>query len=65
MDRCENCNLCKRLEKWTYGAHGVCHEEQEGFACLAFIREGLVVQLVGTEGWGCEMFTPKGEINGR
>ena len=48
-----------KLEKWTYGEHGVDHEEQEGFACLAFANEGVVVQLVGTEGWGCEMFTPK------
>ena len=59
MDRCENCKLRKKLEKWTYSDHGVDHEEQEGFACLVFAHEGVVVQLVGTEGWGCEMFTPK------
>ncbi len=64
MDRCINCKLRKRLEKWTYGNHGVDHEEQEGFACLAFAHEGVVVQLVGTEGWGCEMFTPKGGQDG-
>ena len=59
IEKCKDCRLRMKLEKWTYGEHGVDHEEQEGFACLAFANEGVVVQLVGTEGWGCEMFTPK------
>ena len=60
--RCDECKNRMRIEKWTYGEHGVDHEEQEGFACLGFAYEGVVIHLVGTEGCGCELFTPKDEV---
>lgn len=62
MMRCDECNKHLQIEKWTYGEHGVQHEEQEGFACLGFAHEGVVMHLVGTGGWGCELFTPKRKV---
>ena len=57
--KCANCKRRMDLWKYDYGKGGCTHEKLEGFACLAFANEGEVVQMVGTEGVGCEMFAPK------
>ena len=50
----KSCKTCKNrldLEKWDYTDirnHGVSKTKYDGFACLAFASEGLVVHLVGT-----------------
>ena len=49
----ESCKTCKNrldLEKWDYSGiqnQGVPKTKYDGFACLAFAHEGLVVHLVG------------------
>ena len=56
---CATCNKNMQIEKYDY-SHGGCeHTRYEGFACLAFIHEGLVVHMVGLDpnGGQCEMYS--------
>lgn len=47
---CKTCKYRMTLERWDYTDtqnHGVQKTEYDGFACLIFVHEGLVVHLVG------------------
>ena len=63
----KSCKTCKNrldLEKWDYSDikdQGVPKTEYDGFACLAFAHEGLVVHFVGVneEVDMCECYSEK------
>lgn len=61
IQMCLTCGRHKRLQKWDWSnirEKGVPKTEEEGFACLAFIGEGIVVHAVGLSDDGyCEMWT--------
>lgn len=61
MDCCATCKRRLALNKFDYSEDGCTHSEPEGFACLAFASEGVVVWMVGTdEAAGmCECYEPK------
>ena len=58
---CKNCRFHKNMETWVYDDFGVDHKKDVGFACLGFLNEGLVINLVGIdeESEMCEMFAQK------
>ena len=65
MSCCKTCKNRLDLEKWDYSDiqdQGVQKTKYDGFACLAFTHEGLVVHFVGTneDRDMCECYTPKG-----
>ena len=50
MSCCKTCKLRLDLEKWDYSDiwnQGVPKTKYDGFACLIFVHEGLVVHLIG------------------
>ena len=60
----ENCGTCKyrkKLVKFDYSGMGCEHTNYEGFACLAFVSEDVVVHHVGEEAEEgmCEVYTPR------
>lgn len=61
MNKCRDCSKCLELQRWEYSDNGVKHEKVDGFACLVFAHEGLVVNLVGVDldEEGCEEWNPK------
>lgn len=56
----ECCNTCKRqakLEQLDYSTVGCKHTMMDGFACMAFVDEGVVNWMVGNNGEGqCEEY---------
>ena len=63
-DGCFNCKRRMRLERWDWTDirhYGVPKKIEEGFACMAFTHEGLVVHAVGLDeaNGGCEMWCAK------
>ena len=64
---CANCALCKRLELILFYEDNASYESYDGYACLAFINDGVVRHLCGydPELKTCDYFTPKLDINKR
>ena len=62
MDECCNsCKYCMRMKRYDY-SHGGCeHSEMDGFACLVFEDEGIVIQMIGVDkNIGlCEGYSPR------
>ena len=61
MATCSTCGRCMRLERWDWSnvlEQGVPKTKEDGFACLAFVHEGLVIHAVGLDedADGCEMW---------
>ena len=57
---CANCALCKMLEKYDYSNGGCKHSSYDGYACLAFVNEDIVVHIVGADinTEQCECWSP-------
>ena len=55
---CKQCSLKKTLKQYDYSNGGCVHTKEEGYACLAFIDEGIIVHMVGInpDSAKCEMF---------
>lgn len=49
MECCATCKKCLSLERWYYSNSGCVHETMEEYACLAFVDEGKVIWMVGTD----------------
>lgn len=60
---CDTCKRKMRLDKYDYSIGGCKHTRYDGFACLAFIDEGLVIHMTGTGPANdiCEMYEEKRE----
>ena len=59
---CATCNKHLYLEKWDYTNDGVPKTKYDGFACLAFADEGLVIHMVGgisEDDDMCEMYSER------
>ena len=63
-ESCSNCRWRYKLEKFDYGHGGCEHVNYDGFACGAFIDEGVIVHMVniGEDGM-CEMYSRRLENN--
>ena len=64
MKMIESCDYCVRkmkLVKFDYSKGGCVHTDYDGYACLAFAHEGVVVHMVGIENGTCEMYQPRKE----
>jgi len=64
MSCCKTCKYRMTLERWDYTDiqnQGVQKTKYDGFACMAFASEGLVVHLVGAneDRDMCECYTLK------
>ena len=60
---CKTCGKRLDLEKCDYTNDGVPKTKYDGFACLAFANEGLVIHMVGgisEDDDKCEMYFKKG-----
>lgn len=60
----ECCNTCERkmdLVKYDYSHGGCIHTDYDGFACLVYPDEHVVVHMVGVnpEIGICEMYLPR------
>ena len=56
---CDNCQYRCELQRWDYSKVGTDTQWKElvdGFACLAFAYEGVVVNMVGVGNGMCEMY---------
>lgn len=60
---CDTCKRKMRLDKYDYSIDGCKHTRYDGFACLAFIDEGLVIHITGTGPANdiCEMYEAEEE----
>lgn len=47
IECCSACNKYMKLEKADYSDKGCKHSDYDGFACLAFADEGIIVHMVG------------------
>ena len=55
---CIECKFFFFFFKHDHGGEEVQHSWEEGYACIAFMREGSVIHLVGCDEYkpGCKMF---------
>ncbi len=60
---CDTCKCKMRLDKYDYSIDRYKHTKYDGFACLAFADEGLVIHMTGTDPTNgiCEMYEAKEE----
>lgn len=61
IECCRSCNKYMKLEKSDYSNGGCKHSDYDGFACLAFVNEGIVVHMVGVnpDNGFCEAYSGK------
>lgn len=58
-ESCANCKYNLKLVKYDYSKGGCVHTDYDGYACMAFASEGLVIHMVGDnpETERCEVWT--------
>ena len=67
IECCSTCNKYMKLEKSDYSGKGCKHSDYDGFACLAFADEGIVVHMVGVnpDKGMCELHSETCELRPR
>lgn len=60
---CANCKFKMNIEKWDYRHGGCNHTPEQGYACLSFTDEGVVIWMIGCDENKdhCEAFVEKGK----
>lgn len=64
VEDCRTCKHYKKLIKYTYVDNGGCeHSIENGFACLCFCGENIVIHMINSGYYPCEMYTIKYGVN--